>query len=151
MSVEKIGLRKTRDHYVPLSRGGSNAKDNIRAACYRCNSMKADMMPDAWEQFMRDNMCWWWTDPKKLKWPNATPIVRAHHPFSTIKTARKKASAAELAAMTAEENAMRMEAYLKHQPTKERPIPVFHEASSFHKESGFYKSWKQWRAEQGLP
>lgn len=53
------GLLKTRDHYIPLSRGGKNDKANIRMACYRCNSIKGNMMPDLWERFMQDNPMWW--------------------------------------------------------------------------------------------
>lgn len=32
----------TQDHVVPLSRGGSNTKDNILPACSSCNSRKRD-------------------------------------------------------------------------------------------------------------
>lgn len=135
------GLRKTRDHYIPVSRGGLDTRENIRMACMRCNTLKSDMMPDAWEQFMRDNMCWWWTDPKKLKWPLATPIVKGRHPARFCKITPR----ISLAEMTAEENARRMAAYLEHQPTKEQPIPVFTELSRFPKESFFYEKWMKWR------
>jgi len=33
----------TRDHKIPRSRGGSEVRDNIVAACERCNNRKADM------------------------------------------------------------------------------------------------------------
>ena len=38
------------DHYVPLSKGGSNWPSNLRIACPRCNMSKRDKMP---EDFMR--------------------------------------------------------------------------------------------------
>jgi 5-methylcytosine-specific restriction endonuclease McrA len=40
----------TRDHVIPLARGGPNIEDNIVAACRRCNEEKSDMMPD---EFLR--------------------------------------------------------------------------------------------------
>lgn len=53
------GLMKTRDHYIPLCRGGTNAKENIKAACSKCNHVKGDMMPETWERFMLENPSWW--------------------------------------------------------------------------------------------
>lgn len=53
------GLRKTRDHYIPLSRGGTNARENIRFACHRCNGLKGNMMPDEWEAYMVAVPMWW--------------------------------------------------------------------------------------------
>jgi hypothetical protein len=38
----------TVDHYVPLSRGGTNWPDNIRCACRPCNISKNDFLPDKW-------------------------------------------------------------------------------------------------------
>jgi len=71
-----IDLAKTRDHYIPLSRGGLNVKENIRSACYRCNALKGDMMPDAWEQFMRDNPYWWQIQVNKPQRPSANAIAK---------------------------------------------------------------------------
>jgi 5-methylcytosine-specific restriction endonuclease McrA len=39
------GGKHTIDHFIPLSRGGSNWPSNIRMACVNCNSMKGDMLP----------------------------------------------------------------------------------------------------------
>lgn len=36
-------MRITKDHRIPVSRGGSDAIDNIVVACQRCNSEKSDM------------------------------------------------------------------------------------------------------------
>lgn len=41
------------DHYIPLSRGGSNWPDNIVIACTECNLTKGDRMPgDFVERFL---------------------------------------------------------------------------------------------------
>lgn len=32
----------TIDHIIPLSRGGTNARENLTVACYRCNRKKSD-------------------------------------------------------------------------------------------------------------
>jgi 5-methylcytosine-specific restriction endonuclease McrA len=36
----------TRDHVVPISRGGQNEWDNVVTACSPCNNRKADRLPD---------------------------------------------------------------------------------------------------------
>jgi len=36
----------TRDHLVPLSRGGSNGWDNVVTACSPCNTRKGNRMPE---------------------------------------------------------------------------------------------------------
>lgn len=38
----------TVDHFVPQSRGGSNAHHNLRLACWSCNNLKADTPPHLW-------------------------------------------------------------------------------------------------------
>jgi len=32
----------TIDHIIPLTRGGTNARENLTVACYRCNRTKSD-------------------------------------------------------------------------------------------------------------
>lgn len=37
----------TVDHFVPLSRGGTNSEDNIVPSCFDCNHTKADIVFDS--------------------------------------------------------------------------------------------------------
>lgn len=41
-------FRRTLDHIVPYSRGGSNTLDNVVFACRRCNSQKGIKLPEEW-------------------------------------------------------------------------------------------------------
>lgn len=41
-----IPLLRTRDHIIPLSKGGSNHYSNKVACCHQCNKLKADNMPE---------------------------------------------------------------------------------------------------------
>jgi 5-methylcytosine-specific restriction endonuclease McrA len=34
----------TIDHIIPLSRGGTNARENKTVLCYRCNRLKSDAL-----------------------------------------------------------------------------------------------------------
>lgn len=36
----------TVDHIIPISRGGTYDMDNLQAACYECNQMKYNFLPD---------------------------------------------------------------------------------------------------------
>jgi 5-methylcytosine-specific restriction endonuclease McrA len=38
----------TRDHVIPVSRGGSNDPSNIVVACRTCNCTKGDRTPEEW-------------------------------------------------------------------------------------------------------
>lgn len=40
----------TRDHIVPVSRGGRDRWSNVATACRRCNVSKADRTPEEWGQ-----------------------------------------------------------------------------------------------------
>jgi hypothetical protein len=52
-------LTRTRDHVIPLCRGGLDTRENKVIACLRCNSIKGDMMPDEWAAYMEANPMWW--------------------------------------------------------------------------------------------
>lgn len=41
------------DHYIPLSRGGSNYASNIVAACGSCNSKKHNKLPDEFRKYLK--------------------------------------------------------------------------------------------------
>lgn len=38
----------TLDHIVPVSRGGTNDRSNLAAACWDCNQSKGDRLPSEW-------------------------------------------------------------------------------------------------------
>lgn len=46
---EPLGRDFHRDHYIPISKGGSNYIDNIVLACSPCNLSKADKLPSEWK------------------------------------------------------------------------------------------------------
>lgn len=45
----------TRDHVMPRSAGGLRTV----LACFQCNNLKGDMLPDQWTAFMAANPEWW--------------------------------------------------------------------------------------------
>jgi 5-methylcytosine-specific restriction protein A len=45
----------TIDHIVPLSRGGTNARENKMVLCYRCNRLKSDAIGSVPTQTTNDN------------------------------------------------------------------------------------------------
>jgi len=40
-------LKKTKEHFIPTSKGGLN-KENIIQCCSECNAWKADKLPEFW-------------------------------------------------------------------------------------------------------
>lgn len=36
------------DHYIPVSRGGTNWPDNLRLACHGCNAEKGNKLVSEW-------------------------------------------------------------------------------------------------------
>ena len=41
-------LLLTRDHVLPLSRGGRDSWENVVTACFRCNNQKGNKTPEEW-------------------------------------------------------------------------------------------------------
>lgn len=52
----------TRDHLIPVNRGGKTTHDNIKPCCYDCNQEKGNMMPSTYIEFVRGGDF----DPEKL-------------------------------------------------------------------------------------
>lgn len=48
-------LVPTRDHVMPVSRGGTRKI----ICCLTCNGIKGDMLPQQWEIYMANNPGWW--------------------------------------------------------------------------------------------
>jgi hypothetical protein len=51
------------DHVIPLSRGGTDDRDNLAPACKRCNMEKLDFKPEEWRE---------WREQEGLGWPPKT-------------------------------------------------------------------------------
>nr|MDZ8056727.1 HNH endonuclease [Nostoc sp. EkiNYC01] len=47
----------TIDHYIPLSKGGSNKIKNLRLACNSCNSKRGNAMPEDTPQIIAEQSC----------------------------------------------------------------------------------------------
>jgi 5-methylcytosine-specific restriction endonuclease McrA len=41
----------TRDHIIPMSRGGTDSWENVVTACYRCNNQKGNLTPEEWNKY----------------------------------------------------------------------------------------------------
>lgn len=63
-------LQPTRDHTIPVCRGGGR----IVISCLTCNGIKGDMMPETWEAFMAAHPGWWHLSKAELR-----RITRAPH------------------------------------------------------------------------
>lgn len=64
----------TRDHVTPRSRGGTKTV----WACMVCNSMKRDLLPNQWQEFMSTNPRWW--EKAKKRGPNRSVQLRGSVP-----------------------------------------------------------------------
>jgi 5-methylcytosine-specific restriction protein A len=42
----------TMDHIVPISRGGKSSKGNVVPACKDCNTLKKQLLPIEWENYL---------------------------------------------------------------------------------------------------
>ena len=52
------GVKRTRDHVVPVSKGGKTVRENIVPSCERCNSSKSDSDMEEWyvkQEFYSDD------------------------------------------------------------------------------------------------
>jgi hypothetical protein len=116
-------LTATVEHVIPVSRGGAMRGTNVTLACHLCNGLKGDMTPHQWAEYMMDHPEWWIRSKKtraserRFARRQPLPIAESQMILREGKKAWKKwkaarVSAAALEAMTAEENARRMEAYL---------------------------------------
>ena len=47
------------DHVIPVSRGGTDDRPNLAAACWECNAEKSDMTLDEWETWRRSRGLTW--------------------------------------------------------------------------------------------
>ena len=43
----------TMDHIVPIARGGRSTKGNVLPACKACNTVKKQLLPMEWEQYLQ--------------------------------------------------------------------------------------------------
>lgn len=48
-----LGLMCTIDHVVPRSKGGSNCRDNLVAACHQCNTARGSLPHDIFARYVR--------------------------------------------------------------------------------------------------
>jgi hypothetical protein len=61
------------EHVIPFSHGGSDHRDNLVAACSRCNIEKTSMRPDEWEAWRRERgYCW---PPRSINTPAGRRVV----------------------------------------------------------------------------
>jgi len=44
----------TKDHIIPITKGGQNTLENYQTMCTVCNGLKAAMSCDEWKQFQKD-------------------------------------------------------------------------------------------------
>jgi hypothetical protein len=60
----------TIDHYIPLSKGGSNKIKNLRLACNGCNNKRGDAMPEETPQIIAQKSC--------IRFPSHWAIPKYH-------------------------------------------------------------------------
>ena len=49
---EPLGRSYHVDHYIPLSKGGSNGPENLNVACPTCNLQKRDKLPGEFMEWL---------------------------------------------------------------------------------------------------
>lgn len=80
MNSRDVRLHATRDHVVPVSKGG---KVKL-ICCITCNGIKGDMLPEQWGAFMAAHPSWWLLTKYELR-----VIRRAELGLPTIRHARR--------------------------------------------------------------
>ena len=76
MDIRDFHRRPTRDHVIPVSRGGTEKV----ICCNKCNGIKGDMMPDAWEAYMLANPGWWLLTKAERKRRRVASARQYDHP-----------------------------------------------------------------------
>jgi 5-methylcytosine-specific restriction endonuclease McrA len=59
-------MQPTIDHVVPISAGGQNKRDNVVAACVKCNSDKGSRPVDEFMKQLKARYRWLDTDPEPV-------------------------------------------------------------------------------------
>lgn len=52
------GRRRTRDHFIPKSKGGKHSDDNIFIICQYCNTLKGNFLPHEFIYWLRCKIKW---------------------------------------------------------------------------------------------
>lgn len=50
--------RPTRDHFIPISKGGKHRNDNIYIVCQYCNTLKSNFLPEEFIYWLRCKIKW---------------------------------------------------------------------------------------------
>lgn len=86
-SGRRANLSTTRDHIMPKCKGGRRTV----LCCRQCNSLKGDLAPELWAEFMAARPKWW----RKFKTAadvrtEISAIVAARRRIKTIRTRLKR-------------------------------------------------------------
>lgn len=84
-SEQKPKIELVVDHFIPLFKGGDNSDENLICSCSRCNSHKADIMPDV---FLEKPHLFLKPTEKILKLNEAFKSLKA--PFSSLLATKDK-------------------------------------------------------------
>jgi hypothetical protein len=79
----------TVDHVIPFSRGGTDSRSNLTAACSRCNFEKLDFTPDEWKAWRLEMGHPW---PPQSKSTFIAEAIRKHMPQYLAEKAAEEAA-----------------------------------------------------------